>query len=616
MNRAAPPPGFSTGGQHDVSAAERPGATVEGDGVRFEVWAPYFDRVEVVIDPEGATRTEAMAAPDRFGCHTAHVPGVGHGTRYGFRTPGGKPLADPASRWQPEGVFGPSAVLDPARFEWTASSWNGVALADTVLYELHVGTFTPEGTLDAAIGGLDRLAALGITTIELMPLGQFSGRRGWGYDGVFPLAVQNSYGGPSALARFVDAAHGRGLAVVLDVVFNHFGPEGNVLPRFGPYVTDAYVTSWGPAVNLSGPASDQVRRLFLDAARMWIDDFRADGLRVDAADAIIDPTALPFLEELTTAVHELGTRAGRTVLTFFETSANAPRTLEPSPSGLGADAQWNDEFHHALRVALTGDRSGYYVDYRGVADLADVFEHRFTYRGRYSEFRGRRHGRSVEHLDPIRFVVADQNHDQVGNRRDGERLDVLVDLERRKLALAATLLSPFVPLLFMGEEYGETAPFPFFADHASEELRAATRAGRREEFAAFGWSSEPPDPFASATFRCAVLRTDLIDRWPHAELSALTTELLRLRRAHPVLTDADAMLEVAHDGSSLAVRRRSSDADTLLTLNFSDHPAASERAGRHVVLDTSDIRWAGPGVVEPTAGTVTVSPWSAALSVG
>ena len=339
-----------------------------------------------------------------------------HGDRYRFRLDDGEPVADPASGWQPDGVHGPSAVVDHRRFTWTDEDWRGVELADTVLYELHVGTFTPEGTFDGAIGQLDRLARLGVTTIELMPVNAFPGRRNWGYDGVFPSAVQESYGGPKGSARFVDAAHVRGLAVVLDVVYNHIGPEGGVHSRYGPYFTDAYQTPWGDGLNVAGPGSDHVRRTFIESATRWITDFHVDGLRLDAIDQIYDPTAKPFLEELIGAVRNAGRRGGRTVLTFVESAANNPEHVRPlSRGGIDADAAWDDDVHHALRVALTGDTRGYYVDYQGAADLAEAYVRRWVFTGRYSVYRERHHGKPADDVDRNHFVAFSSNHDHVGN---------------------------------------------------------------------------------------------------------------------------------------------------------------------------------------------------------
>lgn len=598
-------PGFTAEGVFDPQCVERPGATVVPDGVRFEVWAPHAQSVAVVIDPDGVRTSYPMACVepgDPAVTWSVRVP-ASDGDRYRYRLefPDGaiEELPDPASRHQPAGVFGPSAVVDTGRYTSTDDDWRGIELTDAVLYELHVGTFTASGTLDSAIAELPRLADLGITVVELMPLAQFSGERGWGYDGVFTSAVQHSYGGPDALARFVAAAHRLGLAVIVDVVYNHFGPEGNVTARYGDYVTDSYSTPWGAAMNFAGPGSDQVRRLFLDNVRLWIDDFGADGLRLDAVHAIVDPTARPFLAEVSTLAHQIGRRDGRSVLTFLESSDNDPRTVIPPPVGFGGDGVWNDELHHALRVALTDERSGYYEDFTGVRDVVEVLGHRWSYRGRYSSVRGRRHGRDPvdsegQTLDANRFVVFDQNHDQVGNRRDGERLDVLVDLERRKLALAAVLLSPFTPMLFMGEEYGETAPFPYFVDHQDPELLEAVRKGRAREFAGFRWIGEPPDPGSADTFRSAVVNAELAAEEPHCSLMRLTAELLRLRRVHRVVRDAAVELVVERDGETILLRRRLGVSSMTLVLRFADEPVELRLGGDAPVLCTAESRWGGP----------------------
>lgn len=627
------PPGFTDDGSFDAGCAQRPGATPVEGGVRFEVWAPRAEAVSVVLDPEGDRAMHAMecAQPgDPARTWSVEVAGAGAGDRYRYRIEGSDgavaELADPASRHQPEGTDGPSEIVDPARWGSADQQWTGVDPTDAVLYECHVGTFTTAGTLDSAIAELPRLGALGVNLVELMPLAQFSGERGWGYDGVFPSAVQHSYGGPDALARFIAAAHDHGIGVVIDVVYNHFGPEGNVTGRYGDYVTDTYSTPWGGAVNLSGPGSDQVRRLFLDNVRFWLDDLGADGLRLDAVHAIVDPTAKPFLEEVSSLAHEIGHRQGRSVLTFLESSDNDPRTVIAPPVGLGGDGVWNDEYHHSLRAALTGDRSGYYEDFTGVPEVAEVLDRRWSYTGRYSQVRGRRHGREAvdadgEPLAANRFVVFDQNHDQVGNRRDGERLDVLVDLERRKLALAAVLLSPFTPMLFMGEEYGETAPFPYFVDHRDPGLLEAVRRGRAREFASFGWEGEPPDPGSPETFSSAVIHPEMAAQEPHRSLLRLTTELLRLRRVHPLVGDPDAASLVRRDGQLVVLQRRLGEDLIALALNFADDAVEVGLAGRQPLLCTAEARFAGPlrdrlGTSSRAGGGTEVPGRSAVFSVG
>ncbi|MGA9277590.1 malto-oligosyltrehalose trehalohydrolase [Ilumatobacter sp.] len=585
----------------------RLGATPLGDATRFEVWAPDASTVEVVIERDGGDLAVELQPESASATWVAVVEGVGAGDRYRYRLDGGEPLPDPASRRQPDGVHGPSAIVDTDSFEWTDDSWTGVELADTVLYELHVGTFTPEGTFAAAVGQLDRLVALGITTIEIMPVAAFPGERNWGYDGVFPSATQESYGGPDGLARLVDAAHGHGLAVVLDVVYNHIGPEGNVLPRFGPYFTDEYSTPWGEAINVAGTHSDSVRRFFIENAVGWIRDFHIDGLRLDAIHAIVDPTARPFVEELTAAVHATADGLGRTVLVTVESSSNDPRIVRSrAAGGWACDAAWNDDYHHAVRVALTGDRHGYYAAYTGAADVAAAWTRRFVYDGRHSITFGRRHGANASDVDHRHFIVFSQNHDHVGNTPRGERmLHVAGPADPRlRLAAASTLLSPFTPMLFMGEEYGERAPFPYFIDHGDPDLVEIVRTGRRDEFSDVDWSGGVADPAAKATFDDAVLDPSLGSTGHHRDLLAWYTELIAIRRSHPVLTDPTAEQVVALDGDVVIVERRLGDATSVLVLNFGDAPHTDARTETGPIIADSSL-----------AQSATVTAWSARLRI-
>ena len=586
----------------------RLGATPVVGGTRFEVWAPAASSVEVMLDASSL----ALARDDAAGTWVGVADGVGHGDRYRIRLDGGPPLADPASGWQPDGIDGPSAVVDASRFVWTDDGWPGVALADTVLYELHVGTFTPEGTLDAAIGQLARLVALGITTVELMPLNEFPGTRNWGYDGVFWSAVQHSYGGPAALARFVDAAHGAGLAVVLDVVYNHVGPRGSVHRQFGPYFVDTIATPWGDAVNVAEAASDTVRRTILESARRWIEDFHVDGLRVDAIDVIHDPTARPFLEQLTRGVRAAGAEAGRTVLVIAESADNDPRTVRPDEAGgYGFDAQWNDDVHHAVRVALTGDRRAYYCDYGGVADVATVLADRWL-AGRYSTWRGRTHGRAADGIPFERFVVFTGNHDHIGNTPAGARPPY--DRSQRLVAAAAVLLSPFTPMLFMGEEYAEVAPFPFFVDFGDEQLLTATRQGRRREYRD-EWTEEVADPGDPATFAGAVLTPSLAGEEPHRTVLAAYTELLALRRRTGVLR-GDAAQTVTQHGDTVVVDRRRGGERSLLVLGFGAAPTVLriDTAGLRIAFDSAAPEWGGDRTTSVLDdGSLAIGPVTAVL---
>lgn len=588
------------------------GATPVEGGARFVVWAPDARSVELVLDDE---RIDAAATTD--GYWSVEAPGAGHGTRYRWSIDHGAPTPDPASRWQPDGVHGPSAVVDPARFTWTDGAWTGRTMSGSVVYELHVGTFTPGGTLDSAIADLDRLAALGVTTIELMPLNAFAGTRNWGYDGVFPFAVHHAYGGPEALARFVDAAHARGLAVLLDVVYNHLGPEGNYLGCFGPYFTDEYRTPWGTAVNVAGAGSDGVRHYFASNVRWWLEALHVDGFRFDAIHAVVDPTANPFWGELCDTARATATDLGRDIALIAETADNDPRHLHPRErNGIGFDAVWCDDVHHNLLVAVTGFRGGYLADYTGTPEeLADTLAHRWKFRGQYSIARGRHHGRPVDDVAPDRFVVCSQNHDQVGNRPAGDRPDHRVGPARRRYLAAAVLLSPATPMLFQGEEYGELAPFPFFVDHTDPDVLSATNEGRRAEFAAADWTIDVPEPGARSTFESAILDPTVVERDDRsARLLAMYTEALRLRREVTAVAEPVAEQTVELVGDVIAVRRSHAGTTSHLLLNASDDAAAVDAAGR-LLFDSGDARWGGDRPVTHDGDTRHLPAWTVALVV-
>lgn len=557
------------------------------------VWAPSATRVDLALGDE----RRPLEGPDERGRFT-YPDALPPGTDYGFSLDGGPVRADPRSPWQPFGTAGPSRTVDHDAFGWTDDRWHGVALAGTVFYELHVGTFTPVGTFDAAIAHLDDLVALGVTTIELLPVVEFAGRRGWGYDGVLWYAPHHAYGGPDGLKRFVDAAHARGLGVVLDVVYNHLGPADCYLHEFGPYTHDAHHTPWGAAINLDGPGSDEVRRFIVDNALTWLRDYHLDGLRLDAVDALVDTSAVHVLEELSAAVRDLEAALRRPLTLVAETAQNDPRFSTPvEAGGLGLDAQWSDDLHHALHSVLTGERSGYYVDFGERAHVRDAVADVHVYAGRWSEHRGRHHGRPVPAGTPRRrFVVCSQNHDQVGNRARGDRLVHLTDVARAKLAAAVVLTSACTPLLFQGEEWGATAPFPWFADFEGD-LADAVRQGRQDEFAHFGWSpDEIPDPLGVSTFESAVLDWSERTEGHHAELLDWYRTLLRLRRSVPALT-ADRT-EARLDGEVLVVERGD---DVLAAFNLGDGLARVAPPTDHEVLLASG--WADP----------VLAPWGVAV---
>jgi maltooligosyltrehalose trehalohydrolase len=518
-----------------------------GDTVRFSVWAPRAKRVTAHVLGRHGTRTVHLEEHGR-GAFASTVRWVHAGDEYTLQLDDGPELPDPVSRWQPHGVHGASRVVDPSAFHWTDASWTGLEARELVIYELHTGTFTDAGTFDGVAEHLAELRDLGVTAIELMPVAAFPGERNWGYDGVFPYAPQHGYGGPDGLRRLVNAAHEAGLAVVLDVVYNHLGPEGNYLEHFGPYFSQVYRTPWGRPINFDGPESDEVRRYFVDNALYWITEFHIDALRLDAVHAIFDFSARHILEEITTAVHDQGAALGRRTLVIAESDLNDPRLLrDREHGGFEMDAQWADDFHHAVHAALTGERRGYYADFGGMAPIAKALQDRFVFDGGYSAFRQRRHGARAADLSSEHFVFCLQNHDQVGNRAAGDRLSTLVSPARLKVAAAILLLAPYVPMLFMGEEYGETNPFLYFVSHGDAQLLAAVRRGRREEFAAFGWSDAVPDPSAPETFRRSRLDRTLSAVGWHAELRALYRDLLRIRREERALVPGASRIHTSFD---------------------------------------------------------------------
>jgi maltooligosyltrehalose trehalohydrolase len=537
--------------------------------VCFTVWAPYATSPRVRVCTGPAQGDHAMSPiegdPETY---SVLVPNVGAGADYVFVLDDGSERPDPVSRWQPHGVHGPSRVVDP-NYDWQAQYWIGVPMDEIIAYELHVGTFTPEGTFAAIIPRLTELQAMGIRAIELMPIAQFPGDRNWGYDGVHPYAVHDSYGGPLELKKLIDAAHQHRIGVILDVVYNHTGPEGCVLDAFGPYFTDRYKTPWGRTFNYDGPDSDAVRRFVVENACYWVTEFQVDGLRIDAAHGMYDLGAMHILEEIAGAVHARASELRKTVVVIAESDLNDPKLVRKADDGgYGLDAQWSDDFHHAVHAALTGESHGYYCDFGSVGVVADALREPFVYDGRYSEYRRRIHGRTSAGLPSDRFVVSVQNHDQVGNRARGERLASLLDPAQLRLAAALLLLSPYVPMLFMGEEYGETNPFQYFVSHGDEALVAAVRAGRRAEFPDFAASAEsgdPPDPQANETFERSKLDWSKRSAGAHAQLLALHRDLLALRRDEYLLRPDRARILI-DDGEAgwITILRESVDewADT------------------------------------------------------
>ena len=532
-----------------------PGRGVHGD---FSVWAPAAHRVRVRVD--GTDHT--MDRDDHGWWHTT-VSGAGPGSDYAYLLDEDEQaLPDPRSLWQPEGVHAPTRVYDHDAHVWADGGWTGRPLAGAVIYELHVGTFTPEGTLTGAIDHLDHLVGLGVTHVELMPLNAFDGAHGWGYDGVLWSAVHQPYGGPDALKGFVDACHRRGLAVLLDVVYNHLGPSGAYLPRFGPYFLGE--NAWGPSLNLDGPHSDAVRDLVVQGALDWLRHYHLDGLRLDAVHAMRDDRAVPILVELSDAVEALATGLGRPLSLIAESDRNDPRTvLAREAGGPGMTAQWSDDLHHALHVALTGETHGYYADFAGPRVLADVLRNVFRHQGGPSSFRGRSHGAPVDtHRVPgSRFLGYLSTHDQIGNRARGDRKGERLSPGLLTCGAALVLLSPYTPMIFMGEEWGATTPWPFFASFTDPDLAEGVRAGRRREFAALGWAEEDiPDPMDPATRESAVLDWSEPEREPGASVLEAYRALIALRRAEPEAADPRLdrfEVTASEDGRVLVLHRGS-----------------------------------------------------------
>ncbi len=551
------------------------GANIQPDGTcTFVVWAPGRETIDLRLHEPG----EALVPLNREsrGYWRVNLENVRPGSLYTYRLDGHLERPDPASHSQPRGVHGPSQVVNHASFSWQDSEWRGLEPARMILYELHTGTFTPEGSFDAIIPRLKTLKDIGINTLELMPVAQFPGDRNWGYDGVYPFAVQSSYGGPLALKRLVNACHGFGMAVILDVVYNHLGPEGNYLRDYGPYFIDKYRTPWGQAVNLDDAHSDEVREFFVQNALFWFSAYHVDGLRLDAVQAMVDMSARPFLQELAETVDNYSRQTGRDRFLFAESDLNDARIITPRESGgYGFDAQWCDDFHHSVHTLLTGETGGYYADFGRVSHLVQSIREGFVYNGNHSTFRKRRHGNSSRSRPAEQFVVFSQNHDQVGNRMLGERLSRLVDFESQKLGIAAVLLSPFIPLLFMGEEYGETSPFLYFVSHSDPDLVEAVREGRKREFAAFQWDGSVPDPQSPQTFLQSKIRWELRDQGAHKVLLEFTKALISLRRKTPSLShlSKDHLKVQGSEESRVIVMKRwddVTDTQSLCIFNFNE----------------------------------------------
>lgn len=591
----------------------RIGAHYLGNGeCEFTVWAPIPNSVALqVVSPEPQT---IPMKPLEDGYWHAIVQDTYPDTCYRYLLNEQEAHPDPASHFQPEGVHGHSQVAD-LDFNWTDDAWRGLPLESMIIYELHVGTFTPEGTFTAIIPRLKDLKEIGINAIEIMPIAQFPGDtcatpelayRNWGYDGVFPYAVQNSYGTPQELMQLVNACHQHGIAVILDVVYNHFGPEGNYMSHFAPYFTETYKTPWGSAINFDDAYSQPVRHYFLENALYWLRDFHIDALRLDAVQAIYDLGAKHFLWELSETVDQLSQATGKKHFLIAESDLNNPILIRPiNQGGYNLDAQWSDDFHHALHSLLTGDQQGYYQDFGQCSHLVKAYEDTFVYDWKYAPHRHRFHGISCRDRAPTQFVVCIQNHDQIGNQMLGQRLPERVSFEGLKLAAGAVLLSPYIPLLFMGEEYGETARFTYFVSHSDPELIQAVRQGRKQEFEAFHYDGEPPDPEAVESYCTCKLNWNLRQAGHHQVLLNWYRHLIQLRQTHPALLKHDRdFIQAACDDDkhTLILRRWCETVELTIAMNFGSAPTPITlpiQTQVQKILDSADADWGGSGANAP-----------------
>ncbi len=571
----------------------------------FNVWAPLVNKVAVkIISP---VEKVIPMEKDNEGYWKTSIAGITPASKYFYLLCDEKERTDPASHYQPDGVHGASQVIDHSAFRWSDENWRGIPLSEMIMYELHVGTFTPDGTFKAIIPRLDELRDTGINTLELMPVSQFPGERNWGYDGVYPYAVQNSYGGPDGLKHLVNECHRREISVILDVVYNHLGPEGNYLRDFGPYFTNTYHTPWGEAVNFDSAYSREVRNFFIENAIHWFNHYHIDALRLDAIHAIFDMGAKHFLSELSERVEEFSQKKGRKFYLIAESDLNDSRVVIPrESSGYGVDGIWCDDFHHAIHTLLTGEERGYYLDFGKIEHMRKSIHEGFVYSGEYSEFRKRNHGNSSKDIPAKQMVVFAQNHDQTGNRMLGERLSALVSFEALKLTAGIVLLSPYIPLLFMGEEYGEIAPFLYFVSHSDRALIEAVRQGRKKEFGEFKWQGEPPDPQSTETFLKSKIHWEKRNEGTHRILLDFYKNLITLRRTIHAFSHSDKKsldVDSLEKEKIVFVKRGRDTNHVFLIFNFNNAdvsitPALHDDTWSKI-LDSSEKIWNGPGSLLP-----------------
>ena len=585
----------------------------------FTLWAPFLKEVAVIVSPQ--KQVIPMQQDERGYWHAKE--NIDPGTLYFYRLNGETDRPDPASHYQPQGVHEATEVIDHSRMEWHDAQWSGIPLEEMIIYELHVGTFTTESTFEAIIPRLGELKELGVNAIEIMPVSQFPGDRNWGYDGVYPFSVQNSYGGPQGLKKLVDAAHQAGIAMILDVVYNHFGPEGNYITQHGPYFTDTYNTPWGSAINFDDAHSDGVRNYFVQNALHWFEHYHFDALRLDAIHAIYDLGAKHILREITENVADLSEQVGRKLYLIAESDLNDVRVIRPiEQGGYGMDAQWSDDFHHCLHTLLTGEDAGYYSDFGQCEQLAKAYKESFVYAWDYAPHRQRYHGSDASDRPGYQFVVCTQNHDQVGNRMLGERLSNLVSFEALKLAAGALLLSPNIPMLFMGEEYGEEAPFLYFVSHRDPDLVEAVREGRKREFAAFHLEGEFSDPQSPETFQNSQLHWDIRHQGKHQALWSLHQQLIEYRRTVGALKNLDKknLSASVQEDQKLLFLHRWGEHQIYCIMNFNrqavTYEASPPQGNWQKLLDSSATAWMGPGSSLPdklTQEKVTINPQSFAI---
>jgi maltooligosyltrehalose trehalohydrolase len=574
------------------------GVNFNSGQARIVLWAPQAEKVELFIVSQNAYLS---LQSDKRGYWRLQTDALKPGDHYFFRLNGGKQLPDPVSMSQPDGIYGPSQAVDLKNYKWTDTHWTNIPLQDYIMYEVHTGTFTPEGNFASMEQKLDYLVDLGITAIEIMPVSQFAGERNWGYDGVFPFCVQNTYGSAAGLQQLVDACHQKGLAVILDVVYNHVGPEGNNLGEFGPYFTEKYNTPWGNAINFDDAWCDGVRQYYVENALMWFRDFHIDALRLDAVHAIKDFSPVHILKEISQKVDLLEAQTGRKHYLIAELDLNDDRYITPAEQGgYGMDGQWIDEFHHALRVSSGQEKIGYYSDFNGVTSLGKAYTDAYVFDGQYSEHRKKVFGAKVSSTDGKQFVVFSQNHDHVGNRMLGERTSELVSPEMLKLLAGAVLASPYLPMLFMGEEYAETNRFQYFISHTDSELVQAVREGRKSEFADFHTNEQVPDPASTKTFDNSKLQWDLLAEDRHKTMFDFYKALIALRKSCGPLKNLNrehVQVQVDANQQTLILFRSYQQQEVMCLMNFSNQVrhVNADRDGKEwtKLLSSSDRHWGG-----------------------